>query len=605
LRGRERVTLLNTVPSVATELARTQGLPASVCTVNLAGEPLQGTLVRDLYQQRSIRRVLNLYGPSEDTTYSTFTVVAPEERVPSIGRPIARTQVYLLDAYLQLVPPGSIGELYLGGSGLARGYIGRPDLTAERFVPHPFSTEPGARLYRTGDLGRYRVDGAIEYLGRRDFQVKLRGFRIELGEIEARLREQVDVQDALVVVQKIAADEGAERGYLVAYLVPAADANIQVQAIETELGRHLPAYMVPHTYMLLDALPVTPNGKVDRQALPRPEQSLARQQAVATPRTPAEQALQQIWQTILGIDQIGIHDNFFALGGDSIISLQVVARARQLGLHLTPKQLFQYQTIAQLAAVVVDAPGQVGMMANTPAVAGPMPLTPIQHWFFARNLAQAHHFNQAVFLQIPAHWSFSLLRRALTLVERQHAVLRSHFVSTADGWLQQVRAGEDVFITQVDLRTVPTSMQSQVMEQVVNQTQASLNLERGPLFRAVSIVLGDHVPSRLLLVIHHLVVDGVSWRILLEDVRMAMQALLRQQPVLLPPVTSTFAQWSQHLQQQARAQWLRDEIPYWLRSAQVLTSPLPFDGAVDQQQRLQPEATTHYSKTLLSVQLTR
>jgi amino acid adenylation domain-containing protein/non-ribosomal peptide synthase protein (TIGR01720 family) len=598
----ERVTLINTVPSVAMELERARSIPATVRTINLAGEPLQGKLVQRLYQQASIRRVLNLYGPSEATTYATYAVVAAEEATPSIGRPIEQTQVYILDAHHHLVPPGIVGELYLGGAGLARGYYGRAELTAERFVPHPFSTVPGARLYRTGDLVRYRADGMLEYQGRVDFQIKLRGFRIELGEIEACLRQQPGVQEAVVVLQKAAGEATEEHAFLVVYLVPQVGATIQTSEIEAGLSRHLPDYMVPHAFVQLDSLPLTPNGKLDRRALPLFQLGSQPHEMQLLPRTPKEQTLFQIWQAVLGVEQFGINDNFFALGGDSIISLQVVARARQAGLHFFPKQLFQYQTIAQLAAVISD-PSDRDIVASE-SVDGPAPLTPIQQWFFARHLVQSHHFNQSVFLQISPRWPIDLLLRALALVVQQHEALRLRFVQTSDGWVQQVQPLADVVewsIAQVDLRRIPPQEQQQVLMLLGQQTQASLDLQRGPMFRAVAMVLNDQDAYRLLLVIHHLVVDGVSWRVLLEDLHLAMQSLLQDRPVLLPPATAPFTRWARYLQQQATADWLQAEIPYWLQAAQVVTKPLPLDGPFGSQsaQFLQPEATTRSVETIL------
>ncbi|MGH8772610.1 MAG: amino acid adenylation domain-containing protein, partial [Burkholderiales bacterium] len=306
----QEVTLVNTVPSAMAELVRSEGVPISVRVVNLAGEPLQNTLVQQIYRQETIQRVFNLYGPSEDTTYSTFALMSKgREETPSIGRPITNTQAYLLDHQLRPVPIGVPGELYIGGAGLARGYLQRPELTPERFIPHPFSEIPGARLYKTGDLARYRPDGNIEFLGRLDHQVKVRGFRIELGEIEAVLGGHPGVQEACVVVRE---DHPGEKR-LVAYVV-AQEGGVEPEGLRGYLRTKLPEHMVPAAFVRLPVLPLTPNGKVDRKALPAPEgRGVA--EGYVPPCMPTEELLAGIWAEVLRQERVGRHDNFFALGG--------------------------------------------------------------------------------------------------------------------------------------------------------------------------------------------------------------------------------------------------------------------------------------------------
>ena len=342
------VTLINTVPSAMTELVRNRAVPSGVKVVNLAGEPLKNALVQQVYQQAGVQRVFNLYGPSEDTTYSTFALV--EQGVtsePTIGRPIANSQVYILDSQLQPVPLGVIGELCIGGEGLARGYRNRPALTEEKFIPDPFAHS--GRLYRTGDLARYLPDANIKFLGRRDNQVKLRGFRIELGEIETVLCQHPNVQEAVVVVREDM--PGDQR--LVAYITTNGDRR---DSLETTLCDHLrrtlPYYMIPSTFVLLDALPLTPNGKVDRRALPAPaatERSLA--DDFTPPSTPTEERVAAIWRAVLRLEQVGIHDDFFALGGHSLLATQVISRCREaFQIEIALLSLFEEPTIAGLAA---------------------------------------------------------------------------------------------------------------------------------------------------------------------------------------------------------------------------------------------------------------
>ena len=295
-----------------------------------------------------------------------------------------------------LAPIGAAGELLIGGAGLARGYLGAADRTAEQFIPHPFSQEPGARLYRTGDEARYRADGAIENLGRKDKQVKLRGYRIELAEIEVKLRAHTAVKDAVVLLRK---DDG-ERARLVGYIVTAPGMEVTASELHQHLNCTLPDYMIPTAFVLLDALPLTPNGKLDHKALRAPDASGAVSSVnFAAPLTHAEQTLASIWVEVLGLDQVGIHDNFFELGGDSILSIRIISRAAQAGVQLTTRLLFQHQTIAELAPLAVLASeARSAAFATQTLVSGPVPLTPIQHWFFAQQLAVPQHWNQSLLL---------------------------------------------------------------------------------------------------------------------------------------------------------------------------------------------------------------
>jgi surfactin family lipopeptide synthetase A len=347
LPSKRQVTLVNTVPSVLTELLRGNSLPSSVQTVNLAGEPLHNTLVQQLYRQETIQRVYNLYGPTEDTTYSTYVLAEKGEREPSIGRPISNTQVYILDSHLQPVPIGVAGELYIGGDGLARGYLNRPELTSQRFIPHPFSDKPNMRLYKTGDLARYMPDGNIEYLGRLDHQVKIRGFRIELGEIEALLRQHPQVREVVVVAR----EDSPGNKCLVAYIVAVQGQPSVINTLRSYLQEKLPDYMIPSAFVLLDTLPLTPNGKVDRRALPAPEPSRrTAEEGFVAPKLTMHYQLVQIWEELLDVRPIGIQDNFFYLGGHSLLAARLVARIEQVfGKKIPLATLFAGPTIEKLA----------------------------------------------------------------------------------------------------------------------------------------------------------------------------------------------------------------------------------------------------------------
>ena len=349
----EQITLINTVPSALMEVLKIARTPESVCTINLAGEPLQIQLVQQLYQQDSVKHIFNLYGPSEDTTYSTFILVSRSQvRIPSIGRPITNTQCYLLDPSLKPVPVGVPGELYIAGDGLARGYLHRPELTEEKFIPNPFSSDPESRLYKTGDLARYLPDGNIEFLGRLDHQVKIRGFRIELGEIETALAQHPAVNESIAIVRE---GEGGDKR-LIAYVVLKPEEHASKNQLRRSLKDRLPDYMIPAAFVTLDALPLTPNGKIDRQALPAPDAAgVETEKSFVPPRNATEQRLAEIWTDVLKVTQIGIHDNFFESGGHSLLAMRLVAQIRQhFEKELPVATLFQTPSIAQLAPLLED-----------------------------------------------------------------------------------------------------------------------------------------------------------------------------------------------------------------------------------------------------------
>jgi amino acid adenylation domain-containing protein len=357
----EPVATASMVPTAAAELLRTGGIPACVRTLNLGGEALPAQLARELYALGTVRTVRNLYGPTEDTTYSTCAVVERGAAAVPVGRPLAGTRAYVLDARLQPAPAGAAGELYLAGDGLARGYVGRPELTAERFLPAPFGA-PGERMYRTGDRARWLPAGELEYLGRIDQQVKLRGFRVEPGEVEAVLRRHPAVREAVAVVR----DDAPGGARLVAYVVPAAGAAPDAAELRAWAAGRLPESMVPSAWVALDALPLTATGKTDRRALPPPERT-ADADAYVPPRTPTEELLAAIWAEVLGAERVGAADDFFALGGHSLLATRVVARIRDaLGVELPLRALFEAPTVAALAARV-DVP-RTESAADEPAL---------------------------------------------------------------------------------------------------------------------------------------------------------------------------------------------------------------------------------------------
>lgn len=547
----------------------------------LGGEAASWELVAQIQQLKPSCRILNHYGPTEATvgvlTYKVEPQVMPiagcanvQSATVPIGRPIANTQVYLLDEHLQPVPISVSGELYIGGANLARGYFNRPDLTKERFIPNPFSEAEGSRLYKTGDVARYLPDGNIEFLGRSDRQVKIHGFRIELEEVEAILRQHPAIRQAVATVRE---DElGKQR--LVAYL----SLHNSTSDLRRFMQERLPEYMVPTAFVILNAIPLTPNGKVDYKALPAPEASELEKTYIA-PRTPQEEQLAKIWAEVLGLKQVGVDDNFFELGGDSILSIQVISKANQAGLQLTPKHLFEYQTIAQLAAVAQTT----DIKTETGLVTGEVPLTPIQHWFFAQNLPNPHHWNQSVLLEVRQNLDFQRLEQVVKQLLQHHDALRSRFQPTENGW-QQINAAPDeiVPVTRLDLSGQSEAEQEEAIASIATQLQTSLNLCAGPLMRVAYFDLGKNKLARLLIIIHHLVVDGVSWRILLEDLQTAYQQLSQSEEIQLPAKTTAFKQWAEKLNEYAYSPGLQLELEYWQNQTQKKIIYLPTDFSENQ-----------------------
>ncbi|WP_445252044.1 MULTISPECIES: amino acid adenylation domain-containing protein [unclassified Microcoleus] len=571
----QKITTLQLVPTLLRMLLENDqiSIRQSLKNVFCGGEPLTVELQECFFAHLNAE-LYNLYGPTEtciDATYWTCKRGLNQQIVP-IGRPIANTSIYILDRNLQPVPIGVPGEVHIGGAGVARGYLNHPELTLEKFIPNPYSNKPGSRLYKTGDLARYLPDGNIEFLGRLDNQVKIRGFRIELGEIEAALAQNPGVRETVV----IAREDVPGHKYLAAYIVPNHEDALASSDLRGFLKEKLPDYMIPGVFVHLDALPLTPNGKVDRKALPITGTARQELQALeVAPRTRAEEILAQIWREVFHREIQSIHDNFFELGGDSILSIQIIFKANRAGLHLTPKQIFQHQTIADLAAVATTFKT---LKAFQGLVTGPLPLTPIQHRFFAQNLPNPHHFNQAFLLFVPPTLNPDLLQQALQQLLVHHDALRLRF-NQSEGCWQQFNAlpDETVPLSLIDLSTLPEEALSQTIESTSSQLQASLNLNSGPLLRVALFHLGYQKHKRLLLVIHHLAVDGVSWRILLEDLQTAYQQLESGKPIQLPPKTTSFKHWAEKLTEYAQSPAATKEITYWSNISTSKITHLPVD----------------------------
>ncbi|AMA57433.1 non-ribosomal peptide synthetase [Bradyrhizobium sp. CCGE-LA001] len=531
----------------------------------LGGEACDGALLDEVRRLRPGCRILNHYGPTETTVGAVTHECATEREdgpVP-IGLPLANLRAHVLDDALNEVPIGVTGELYIGGAGLARGYRGAAGLTAERFVPDPFGIA-GERLYRTGD--RVRCDGAgrLIFLGRSDDQLKLRGYRVEPGEVARVIKALPGIDDAVVVPRTIGAN--ADRQELIAYCVPKGSAGQQADAIKQQLAAIVPDYMVPSHIVTLARLPLTPNGKVDRRALPEPAGEAA-SAGYAAPAGDIEVAIAAVWCEVLGRERVGRNDNFFELGGDSILSLQIIARLRKRGIRLTPKQIFSQQTVAGLATVAVISAGATKKekpaaktLAGGDSGSGMRHLMPIQARFFAEDIDNRDHWNQAVLLLPRMQVDWETLRRALAAIVEHHDALRLRFRQVDGAW--RAEQGPPPVSSELLWIHAGAGGATEITE-LARAAQQSLSLSTGPLLRAVGMDLADG-SQRLLLVIHHLTVDGVSWRILLEDLASAYDQLQLGSSVALPPKSDSYASWSERLHAYAASAELAAELPYWL-----------------------------------------
>ncbi len=535
LLARERVTVLNQTPSAFYQLIAER--PTDLCLrfVIFGGEALD---VRKLAAWDGPGELVNMYGITETTVHVTWT---PADG--TVGEPIPDLRVYVLDDDLRPVPPGVVGEMHVAGAGLARGYLNRPGLTASRFVADPFG-EPGSRMYRTGDLARWK-DGRLDYLGRADHQVKIRGFRIELGEVEAALEAHDDVAAAAADVR-----EHAGRKLIVGYVVPAGGRT--VTDLRGFLARTLPDHVVPSAFVVLDRLPLTGNGKLDRKALPAPAWETTGSGHTA-PRTEAERVLADIWAQVLGVDRVGVEDDFFELGGDSIISIQVVSRARQAGYGLAPRDLFTYPTVAALAAAVPAAAAEEAVPQGP--VTGEVPLTPIQRWFLDTEPPRPEHFDQSVQVEFADEVDVDALRRALAALVEHHDALRMRFERTASGWREH-----NAPVAPVDVLSVHgLSEEDGVgLSAATDEVHRGFDLARGPLLRAALLT-----SRRLLVAVHHLVVDGVSWRVLLEDLETAYLQARRGEEVVLGQKTTSFREWAHKLAGHTSDGGFDDEVAHW------------------------------------------
>ncbi len=581
----ERVTVLNQTPSAFRQLVRVEESVAegdrvsSLRFVIFGGEALDLNDLRPWWDRHgdAAPQLVNMYGITETTVHVTYRPVNKADLARPwssvIGVPIPDLSIVILDAKMRQVPIGVPGEMYVGGAGVAKGYLSRPELTAARFLQNPFGK---GTLYKTGDVARYRPKGDIEYLGRSDHQVKIRGFRIELGEIEAALTQIDAIHECAVVAR---ADGGDKR--LVAYVVLREGARATVVELRAALKATLPDYMVPAVFVTLPKLPVTASGKLDRRALPAPEDAEAAEQGgeIALPATNAEEALAQIWADVLRLKRaIGVNENFFEIGGDSILSLQIVARAEEIGLVVTPRQIFQHPTIEALAAA---ASSIVRAVAEQGPVTGPLPMLPIVRWWLAQAPRDRDHYNQAFFLQLAEPADARALGRAVEAILTHHDALRVRLRGegdTAEQWITAPGEGPPSFEV-VALDATEDADLSAAIEAHARRAQESLRLEEGPVLRALLFTPGRGRPDRLLLAAHHLAVDGVSWRVIFDDLWSAYAAERRGDEVKLPRKTTSVRAWAERVIAYAKSDEALEESAYWLAEARSRARPLPVDHA--------------------------
>ncbi|MFG2977291.1 amino acid adenylation domain-containing protein [Streptomyces sp. NPDC048331] len=515
------------------------------------------------------REVWNAYGPTEAAVSVTMHRVVPPShgRIPPIGRPMVNHRAYVVDRGLRPLPPGATGELCVAGAGLAQGYAGRAAMTADRFVPDPFSGVPGARMYRTGDLVRWTAEGELEFLGRVDRQVKINGHRIELGEIEAVLGRQPSVGQAAVVVHTPAG--GARR--LVAFVAPPSDGGptLEPDLLAAELGRVLPGYMVPRTFVAVDRLPLTPGGKVDRARLHVPE-------AAARPERPeraygaTELTLAELFSEALGVTATP-DDNFFELGGDSITALGLTSRARARGFSFTLREVFAHKTPAALAAAVGEPDHGTAPAAAGPAVAecGPLPATPVMRWLLD-GPGPIGRFSQSMVLTLPEGADDATLVRVLQSVVDRHGALRLGVTAGPEDRTCTVGEPGSVDVSRlyrtVDVAGSDGSARTAIMAEAAREAAGQLDPAASTMLRAVRFDTGGEAPDRLLLCVHHLAVDGVSWRILTADLAAAWEAAVAGRPLPTADGDASFRAWAHHLELQAGSPEVQAELPFWRSS---------------------------------------
>lgn len=595
------VTHMQCTPSMIRMLSNdNKSFPAlsSLKKLLLGGESLHTSVVKTIFQN-SKTEIFNMYGPTETTIWSTCAKINKADEAITIGKPIANTSIYILDKNMQLTPMGVPGEIFIGGSGVTRGYVGKEEMTAERFIKNPFSsfknnqtfpyvsemegvcqsndlifkTANNDILYRTGDIGRYLPNGNIEFIGRSDSQIKIRGHRIELGEIELKLSQYKTIKECAVIAKK-----DNEEYKLLAFVVTTNNEPNDSNELRKYLQKFLPAYMLPSSFIFMKELPLTPNKKIDVKKLQQ-YSATTEAEKYNPPKTTIEKKLVKIWEDVLGAEKVGVNDNFFDLGGDSILGIQILSKANQAGIKFLPRQLFQYQTIAELAAVAKESRG---LSAEQGIITGTVPLSPIQQWFLEQNQEDVHYYNQAVLLEVPSDINIEFIKKATVILLEHHDALRLSFVVTNGLWHEEYKSLIEVIPVYIeDISSLSREEQIIIIEQLGSVHQASLDLSKGNIFRIVLFECGENNTNRLLFVIHHLAVDGISWRILLQDFSTLYTQLEKQAEINLSAKTTSFKEWSNKLIQYSKTE--KTNVTYWLEQSSQKVNTIPIDFVVDSQ----------------------
>lgn len=583
-----KVTMMQSTPSFVNLLLSDQSSTrflSSLQTILVGGEALPSALVTGLAKKNTGVKLYNMYGPTETTIWSCVEKIKfPIDKI-SIGKPILNTRVYVLDKYRKIVPPGVPGELFIGGDGVALGYWNKPQLTSERFVDNPY--QGGGKLYNTGDIVKWMRDGRLEYIGRKDFQVKIRGFRIELQEIEICLLDIEGVDKAVVVV-RTGDDPG--QPILVAYVIAE---GIAESVIRTELSHRLPYYMIPSAIVFLRSFPLTANGKLDRMALPAPVPVEIK--AITAAETPAEILLTEVWAKVLGLPAVGITDNFFSIGGDSIKSIQIIARLRTLGYELSVKDIFTSQHIRELA------PRLRSLTAiDQSEITGPFLLTPIQQWFWQGPVINKNHYNQAVLLSFHEPLDPETVTAIFRKIQSHHDALRIVFPNK--GTIAETKDSSLPIVVEVqDLRGMPDSLLR--LSQLCGRFQADIDIVKGPLFKTGLFHLDTH--SCLLIVVHHLVIDGISWRILLDDIDTLYKQIRRNEALQLPLKTDSYHSWSQQLRKYIQTKEFLKAADYWrdianIQQLTVLRDHVNGKGSRSSSETISFQLDEEYSRKLMT-----
>ncbi len=591
----DKITVLQVVPTLLEalleepEIKKAEGLRILFS----GGERLSRNLHRRFFNTLHNVQLVNLYGPAEATIDAAFHICSADEEEEAIplGEPIARTRLYVLDPFMQPVPAGSRGELWIGGAALARGYRNQPRLTAEAFLPDPFSENPEERIYRTGDMAYVNNEGTLFFAGRRDEQVKVGGVRIEPGEIKAALEAHPAVSLSEVILHT------PEKGQksLVAYVIPATKEKISEEELQNHLKRKLPETMVPRFILFLQEFPLSPNGKIDRKALPLPEATVhVRKNTYTKPETEAEKHLAEVWSKVLGVTHAGKKDNFFEAGGDSILSLQVVSGYLRSGWRVTSKIIFEQQTLEKIAAAAVQT---VKGSVTANLLKGEVPLTPVQKRFFSENGDHPHHWNQSTLLETKQGFDPQMLRKLLDEIARKRGAIRLYFFKEEGEWKQAYRNEvPEIPLEVFDWSEKEEDEQSSLLHETAEKLQRSLHITKGPLIRTAWFNFGSRRRGRLLIVIHHLIVDGVSWRLLQEDLLSLNQAGQEDsREIILPEESASFKEWACRLHAYADSAPLQEEASFWLNPEKASVKPLPVDFPMQKEENLEAtaEVITH------------